>query len=179
MDVQAMLVAATVTQNNGSSGIGSFLPLIIIVVLVFFFMSTQRRRQRAHQETLASLLPGTLVVTTAGLYATVVEVDGGDVLLEVAPDVVCRFARTAITRVVSVPDDGTQPGDVIYRRMDHHLTAGDAGGDGPGAAAPHIDLTKSGEASGGKASPGPDRPDGPDSAGGPADAAPPPPSASS
>jgi preprotein translocase subunit YajC len=176
VDVQAMLVAATVTENNGSSGIGSFLPLIIIVVLVFFVMSTQRRRQRAHRETLASLLPGTLVVTTAGLYATVVEVDGDDVLLEVAPDVVCRFARAAIARVVSVPDDGTQSGDVIDSRMDHHLTAGDAGGDGPGAAAPRIDLTKSRDAPGDEASPGLGRPDG---AGGPADAAPPPPSASS
>jgi preprotein translocase subunit YajC len=39
------------------------------------------------------------------LYATVVETDGADVLLEIAPDVVCRFSRGAIARVVG-PQSG-------------------------------------------------------------------------
>jgi preprotein translocase subunit YajC len=53
-----------------------------------------------------------MVVTTTGQYATVVEVDGPDVLLEVAPDVVCRFTKAAVGRVVSPPPgagDGEPP----------------------------------------------------------------------
>ncbi|WP_239313940.1 preprotein translocase subunit YajC [Frankia sp. Cj3] len=171
MDVQAMVVAQTVAKDGGGSGIGGFLPLILIVALVFFFMSTQRRRQRAHQQTLASLLPGTLVVTTAGLYATVVEVDEGDVLLEVAPEVVCRFARAAIARVVSAPDDDSQPdgeaaeGEAAEGQPDHHRATGDGGADDRAPAEPSIDMTKkdlptSGDTPGSESAPGLGKPDG-------------------
>ncbi len=161
-----MVVAETVAKDGGGSGIGGFLPLILIVALVFFFMSTQRRRQRAHQQTLASLLPGTLVVTTAGLYATVVEVDEGDVLLEVAPEVVCRFARAAIARVVSAPDDDSQPdGEAADGQPDHHRATGDDGADDHAPAEPSIDMTKKdlpagGDTPGSESAPGPGKPDG-------------------
>ncbi len=154
--MQVFAVTEAVAQQS-SSGIGGFLPLIIIVALVFFFMSTQRRRQRAQQQTLASLAPGTLVVTTAGLYATVVEVDDGDLLLEVAPDVVCRFARGAVARVVSSPDTETpdhEGHDHDHEGHDHDHEghhhdetvvdhpADDTEAGGRGSDEPHIDMTK-------------------------------------
>ena len=43
--------------------------------------------------------PGARVRTTAGMYATVVDVDGDDVILEVAPGVEVRYMKRAVMDV--------------------------------------------------------------------------------
>ncbi len=100
-----MLVSAAATaaaqNSNAGNTLSGLLPLLLIVLVVVFFMSSSRRRRRTQEQMLSALVPGAMVVTTAGLYATVVEVDGNDVLLEVAPDVVCRFTKAAVVRVVT------------------------------------------------------------------------------
>lgn len=81
----------------------STLILILIVVVGFYLLMIrpqQRRRQQAQQRQ-DSVLPGARVRTTAGMYATVVDVDGDDVVLEVAPGVEVRYMRRAIMDVVS------------------------------------------------------------------------------
>ncbi len=102
-------------------------------------------------------------MTTAGLYATVVEVEDGDVLLEVAPDVVCRFARAAVARIVSSPEaDGSHDGD----EADDHIHEHDA--EGGGAAHDHVsdgapvDMTKSRDATDGQEQPEGGKPGEPD-----------------
>ncbi|WP_462185967.1 MULTISPECIES: preprotein translocase subunit YajC [unclassified Frankia] len=123
-----VLVAASVTadKDGGSSISGLLFPLILILVIVYFF-SMQRRRAKAQQQQMSRIVPGTLVTTTAGLYATVVELEDGDVLLEVAPDVVCRFSRSAIARVISTPDGAGDGGESSGEPQSH-----DDGSDGPG-----------------------------------------------
>jgi preprotein translocase subunit YajC len=104
-----LIAAAAFAANDeaagkSSGGFGSWLlPLLIVLVGVYFF-TMQRRRQRATQSEQSKLGPGTLVMTRSGLYGTIVETDGEDILLEIAPDVVCRFNRGAIGRVISSPD---------------------------------------------------------------------------
>jgi preprotein translocase subunit YajC len=95
--------------SKSSGGFGSWLlPLLIVLVGVYFF-TMQRRRQKSAQSEQAQLGPGTLVMTRSGLYGTIVETDGEDILLEIAPDVVCRFNRAAIGRVISSPDTPDVP----------------------------------------------------------------------
>ncbi|MEX5634365.1 preprotein translocase subunit YajC [Parafrankia sp. FMc2] len=106
--MQELAILTSAADNDGGSSIsGLIFPLLIVLLIVYFF-STQRRRAKAQQQQLSQIVPGTLVVTTAGLYATVVEQDGSDVLLEIAPDVVCRFGRNAIARVISTPDSESE-----------------------------------------------------------------------
>jgi preprotein translocase subunit YajC len=109
---QNVLVYAAAEAANGGGGATSLLlPLLIIMVVLFFIMTSGRRRRREQESVQAALAPGAMVVTTAGLYATVEQVDGTDVLLEVAPDVVCRFTRAAIVRVVTPnPGEEQEPG---------------------------------------------------------------------
>ena len=81
----------------------STLILILIVVVAFYLLMIrpqQRRKQQAAQQQ-NTIAPGARVRTTAGMYATVVEVDGDDVLLEVAPGVEVRYMRRAVMDVVS------------------------------------------------------------------------------
>ncbi|WP_018500102.1 preprotein translocase subunit YajC [Parafrankia discariae] len=110
--MQVFAAVTNAADNSGGSSISGLIFPILIVLLIVYFFSTQRRRARAQQQQLSEIVPGTLVLTTAGLYATVVEMDGADVLLEIAPDVVCRFGRSAIARVISAPgQDGDADAD--------------------------------------------------------------------
>ena len=94
-------LAATSSSSGGFNP--STLILILIVVVAFYLLMIrpqQRRRQQAQQQQ-NSVQPGARVRTTAGMYATVVAVDGDDVILEVAPGVELRYMRRAVMDVVS------------------------------------------------------------------------------
>ena len=92
---------AAATKSSGFNP--STLILILIVVVAFYFLMIrpqQRRKQQAAQKS-SNVEPGARVRTTAGMYATVVDVDGDDVILEVAPGVEVRYMKRAIMEVVS------------------------------------------------------------------------------
>jgi preprotein translocase subunit YajC len=94
-------LAASASKSSGFSS--STLIIILVVVVAFYLLlirPQQRRKQQAakQQNTLA---PGALVRTTAGMYATVVDVDGDDVVLEIAPGIEVRYMRRAVMEVVS------------------------------------------------------------------------------
>lgn len=91
---------------GGSSG-SSLLPVLFILVLFgamyLLFIRPQQRRNREIQSMQSRLGPGDEVMTGSGIYGTVTEVDdaNGTVDLEISPEVVVRFARGAIARVVT------------------------------------------------------------------------------
>jgi preprotein translocase subunit YajC len=94
--------AAAAASKSGSSSY-TFLILIVLVFIGFYFLMIrpQRRRQQAAQQQQREVSPGARVRTTAGMYATVVAVDGDDVILEVAPDVEVRYLKRAIMEVIA------------------------------------------------------------------------------
>ncbi|WP_261566325.1 preprotein translocase subunit YajC [Frankia gtarii] len=139
--MHGLVMAATVADGNGGSSIGGFPILLLLVLAIVYIYSMQRRRSKAQRQQVSQILPGTLVITTAGLYATVVELVDDDVLLEIAPDVVCRFTRSAIARVISAPDDDeAQDGESVD---EDEL-------DGPTGLTTHAGETPSGETPSGK-----------------------------
>jgi preprotein translocase subunit YajC len=78
----------------------SLLLLILFGGLLFLMFSRTRRQQREIQQVQANLRVGVLVMTTAGLYATVVEVDDQVVVLETAPGQRSRWDRRAVSRIL-------------------------------------------------------------------------------
>jgi preprotein translocase YajC subunit len=106
--MQGINLAAAAKSSGFSS---STLILILIVVVAFYFLMIrpqQRRKQQAAQKQ-NTVQPGARVRTTAGMYATVIEVDGDDVVLEVAPGVEVRYMKRAIMDVVSPGDEPEEP----------------------------------------------------------------------
>lgn len=88
----------------------SLLPFVLIV-LVFYLLVLRpaRVRQRAVAELQSRLQAGQQVITTAGLYATVVAVDDETVTLETSPGVRSRWARAAVARVLDTPGPAAGP----------------------------------------------------------------------
>ena len=105
MEGNIALLAATSSSKGGFNP--TTLILILVVVVGFYLLMIrpqQRRRQQAQQQQ-NSVQPGARVRTTAGMYATVVDVDGDDVVLEVAPGIEVRYMRRAIMDVVGPAED--------------------------------------------------------------------------
>lgn len=101
--------------SSSSSG-GNFLLLPIFIALLafmyFVMIRPQRNRQRAVMQTQRQLEPGTEVRTTAGIYGTIISVDGDDIMLEISPGVEIRILRRAIMDVVhgTGMDEAEEPG---------------------------------------------------------------------
>jgi preprotein translocase subunit YajC len=90
--------------------------LFIAIAVIFLLVLPMRQRNRAlqrAQQLQSSLAPGTEVMTTSGLFGTVVAIGDDTVDLEVSPGVTIRWAKAAIAEIKSAPatEPGTQPAD--------------------------------------------------------------------
>ncbi|MFF0544342.1 preprotein translocase subunit YajC [Nocardia thailandica] len=76
-------------------------PLLILALLVpmFFGIRKQKREAEKVADMQQSLKVGDQVITTSGLYGTVIEADETSVDLEIAEDVVTTWLRQAIREV--------------------------------------------------------------------------------
>lgn len=119
---------AAADAASKSSGSSLTFPILIVLVFVGFYflmIRPQRRRQQQVAQQQNTVQPGARVRTTAGMYATVVEVDDADVVLEVAPGVEVRYLKRAIMEVITpgdaeVADDGefAEPEDIHDEESD-------------------------------------------------------------
>jgi len=100
------LIAAADAASKSSSSSLTFPILIVLVFVGFYFLMIrpQRRRQQQVAQQQNTVVPGARVRTTAGMYATVTDVDGDDVVLEVAPGVEVRYLKRAIMEVIAPGD---------------------------------------------------------------------------
>jgi preprotein translocase subunit YajC len=99
-----LAVLAAQTQANP---IVAFLPLLLMgVVFYFLLIRPQNQRRRAQLEMQSDVEVGDEIVTTAGIYGTITEIDDdyGIVTVEVAPNTDIRMARAAIAQRL-VDDD--------------------------------------------------------------------------
>lgn len=104
MSSPLLVSAAPLAASGGGGGIGGILPLLVIGVGFYFLViRPQRRRAAAVRATLENLQPGRRVMTTGGMFATVVAMDEAEVELEIAPGVRTRWAKGAVARVVDDP----------------------------------------------------------------------------
>jgi preprotein translocase subunit YajC len=110
------LLAQADGQAGGSALGALLLPLLLIVGFYFLLIRPQRNRQRQQQAVLSSLEVGDEVVTTGGIFGTIVEIDDeeGVLTVEIAPGTRIRMLRQGISqRFVEEPEDeGYDEGDV-------------------------------------------------------------------
>jgi preprotein translocase subunit YajC len=85
--------------QQGGGGLAAFLPLILIVVVFYFLLiRPQTKRQKEHKMLLANLRKGDKVVTSSGIFGTIVGMDEKEnkVVLKVAENVKVEFLKSSI-----------------------------------------------------------------------------------
>ncbi len=87
--------------------------------------STRRKAQAA---LVASLAPGQRIMTTAGVFGTIVSIDAERVSVEIAPGVVIEMLAVAIAKVVPAPVDSA-PAPALPDTESPDSAADDSGAD--------------------------------------------------
>jgi preprotein translocase subunit YajC len=105
------------------------LPLIIVLFAIPLFMGTrkQKRAAAAQQNLQNSLSYGDRVMTTSGLYGTVVSTSDESIDLEIAPGVVTSWLRAAVREKVA--DSAVGEPEDSFDADDEDYTADDAADD--------------------------------------------------
>jgi preprotein translocase subunit YajC len=97
-------------QASPTSGIMAFLPLVIIMVIFYVLLILPaQRRQKKTQAMLSALKTGDKVVTTGGLYGTIVGLEGDTIQLRIglgAEQLKVKVARSAVAGVDSGSKEG-------------------------------------------------------------------------
>jgi preprotein translocase subunit YajC len=90
-------VELSLMAQGQPSALTAFLPLVLImgIFYVLLILPAQRRQKKA-QEMLANLKTGDKIVTTGGLYGTIVGLEQDSVQLRIADQVRVKVARSAI-----------------------------------------------------------------------------------
>jgi preprotein translocase subunit YajC len=98
---------AILAQQNQPNFAVTVLPLLLMgVVFYFLLIRPQNQRRRAQLEMQSDVEVGDEVITTAGIYGTITDIDDdyGIVTVEVAPNTDIRMARASIAQRL-VDDD--------------------------------------------------------------------------
>lgn len=109
-------------QQNQGGGLFSLLIFLVPLGLLFFLMRSQKRKMQAQQALQQQADVGDEVITTAGIYGTIVDADEdeGTVVLEIAPGTRIKMLRGGISRRLADEDEGydededvEEPGDTV------------------------------------------------------------------
>ena len=91
-----------VAQSQGPAGLLANPLLMMVVIMAIFYVLLilpQQRRQKRHRQMLAALKSGDKVITSGGIFGTIVGLEDGAVQLRVADQVKIKVLRSAIADV--------------------------------------------------------------------------------
>ena len=95
------LFAADSPMQAAGSPLGGFFPLIVIFVIFYFFLiRPQQKKSKEHQNMVNALKKDDKIITSGGIYGTVVSVKGEVVEVKIAENVKVMVAKTAISTVI-------------------------------------------------------------------------------
>ena len=79
-----------------------FIVILAMLALLWVLLVRPRQRQmRVQRQQLSALEVGDEIVTAGGLYGTVKAIEGDEVHVEIARDIVVRVARRAVAAVLT------------------------------------------------------------------------------
>lgn len=95
------LLSGFMPPGGDAQGGGSPVMLIVMMVgmfaiMYFLIIRPQQKRQKEHKAMLESLKKSDKVVTSSGIYGTIVDIDGNTMTLQIAENVKVKFDKSAI-----------------------------------------------------------------------------------
>ncbi len=85
------------------------LPIVLMFVIFYFLLiRPQQKKAKEHKEMIANLKKGNKVVTSGGVFGTIISLDDTTVKLEIADKVEIKMTRSSIAAVVNSSDSGSK-----------------------------------------------------------------------
>ncbi|MDM8538879.1 preprotein translocase subunit YajC [Desulfobacterales bacterium HSG17] len=89
-------------QGGQAGGIAGFLPIIILFVIFYFLLiRPQQKKAKEHREMISDLKKGVRIITSGGIYGTIISIDDSTIGLEIAEKVKIKITRGNVAAVVS------------------------------------------------------------------------------
>ena len=89
-------------QAGGAGGIAGFLPIIILFVIFYFLLiRPQQKKAKEQREMISNLKKGVRIITSGGIYGTIISIDDTTIGLEIAEKVKIKITRGNVAAVVS------------------------------------------------------------------------------
>jgi preprotein translocase subunit YajC len=79
--------------------------VLLLVVMYVLMIRPQRQRQQQHQRTIDTCGVGDDVLTTGGIYGTITEAEGDDLVVEIADGLSVHMTRRGIAAVLPPEED--------------------------------------------------------------------------
>jgi preprotein translocase subunit YajC len=95
-------------EGSGWGGLGGMLPFLLIIFVMMLLMPLFSKKERTRQKRLQGLKKHDRVVTSGGMYGTVISFDDQTVTLEVAKGFRVVFKRSSIYDIEK-QSEGTPP----------------------------------------------------------------------
>jgi preprotein translocase subunit YajC len=110
--VTVLAAASSAAKAPPANPIVSLLPLVLIFGLAYvFFLRPRAQAARRQRDTLMELSAGDEVLTGAGIFGTVLDVEADRVTLETAPGTRITVLRSTIARKLSDPAEAAPSWD--------------------------------------------------------------------
>jgi preprotein translocase subunit YajC len=92
--------ADAATRPSGNF-LTALLPFILVFVIFYvLIIMPQRKKQKKHQEMVAQLKPGEKILTTGGIYGTVMGVQQDRIEVKISANVKIDIAKNAVATVL-------------------------------------------------------------------------------
>ncbi|HXF98830.1 MAG TPA: preprotein translocase subunit YajC [Gaiellaceae bacterium] len=113
-----------------------FLIVMVLVLLVMYVLMIrpQRQRLRRQQEMVEGAGVGDDILTTGGIYGTITDAEGDDIVVEVADGVSLHMTRRAIAAVLPPEEDEAEAEGEVVDADEETVAAAETPGRGEGAA---------------------------------------------
>lgn len=85
------------------------LPLLLLAAMWFLLILPQQRRMKAQKLMQANLKVGDDIITTAGIYGTITELEDESILVEVSEGIEMRMAKGAVMKVIAASAAPAEP----------------------------------------------------------------------
>ncbi len=90
----------------------ALLPFILVFVIFYLLIiMPQRKKQKKQQEQVNALKPGDRVITTAGIYGTVVGVQPDKIEVKIAANVIVKVTKGAVGVILGKEDGAAEKTD--------------------------------------------------------------------
>jgi len=90
------------TPRSGGNFITALIPFILVFVIFYMLIiMPSRKKQKRHQQMVEQLKPGDKVVTSGGIYGTVMGVQKDKIELKISSNVKVDITKTAVSAILT------------------------------------------------------------------------------
>ena len=97
-------------EGQAAGGLAGFLPIIILFAIFYFLLiRPQQKKAKEHRGMISNLKKGNRIITSGGIYGTIISIDDTTIGLEIAEKIKVKLSRGNVAALISDNETGFKP----------------------------------------------------------------------